>query len=96
MSLIGYSPWGGKESDTAERLCFHFHFGFFGKDKYFQWKIIVLQALKLLVTQYPTYKKIKQFSSETNFLALLLCVKIYCCVHYVKDLKYDDSCVGIP
>ena len=24
-SLVGYSPWGGKESDTTERLHFHFH-----------------------------------------------------------------------
>ena len=24
-SLVGYSPWGGKESDMTERL--HFHFG---------------------------------------------------------------------
>ena len=23
---VGYSPWGGKESDTIERLHFHFHF----------------------------------------------------------------------
>ena len=22
----GYNPWGLKESDTTERLCFHFHF----------------------------------------------------------------------
>ena len=27
-SLAGYSPWGRKESDTAERLHFHFHLGF--------------------------------------------------------------------
>ena len=25
-SLIGYSPWGSKESDTTERLHFHIHF----------------------------------------------------------------------
>ena len=25
-SLVGYSPWGGKESDTTERLHFHFSF----------------------------------------------------------------------
>ena len=25
-SLVGYSPWGRKESDTAEQLHFHFHF----------------------------------------------------------------------
>ena len=24
--LVGYSPWGGKESDTTERLDFHFYF----------------------------------------------------------------------
>ena len=23
--LVGYSPWGRKESDTIERLRFHFH-----------------------------------------------------------------------
>ena len=26
-SLVGYSPWGRKESDTIERLHFHFHQG---------------------------------------------------------------------
>ena len=25
-SLVGCSPWGGKELDTTERLHFHFHF----------------------------------------------------------------------
>ena len=25
---MGYSPWGHKESDTTERLHFHFHFLF--------------------------------------------------------------------
>ena len=25
-SLVGYSPWGQKESDTTEQLHFHFHF----------------------------------------------------------------------
>ena len=25
-SLVGYSPWGCKESDTTEQLHFHFHF----------------------------------------------------------------------
>ena len=25
QSLVGYSPWGRKESDTTERLHFHFH-----------------------------------------------------------------------
>ena len=25
-SLVGYSPWGRKESDTTERLHFHFYF----------------------------------------------------------------------
>ena len=24
-SLVGYSPWGHEESDTTERLHFHFH-----------------------------------------------------------------------
>ena len=27
-SLIGYSPWGRKESDATEGLHFHFHFSF--------------------------------------------------------------------
>ena len=29
-SLVGYNPWGRKESDTTERL--HFHFTFFLTD----------------------------------------------------------------
>ena len=28
-NLVGYSPWGRKESDTTERLHFHFHFGYY-------------------------------------------------------------------
>ena len=28
-SLVGYSPWGRRESDTTERIHFHFHFVFF-------------------------------------------------------------------
>ena len=31
-SLIGYSPWGGKESDMTEQL--HFHFTFFRKGQW--------------------------------------------------------------
>ena len=27
-SLVGYNPWGRKESDMTERLQFHFHFHF--------------------------------------------------------------------
>ena len=30
-SLIGYSPWGRKESDTTEWLHFHFHFQWMNK-----------------------------------------------------------------
>jgi len=26
-NLVGYSPWGHKESDTTEQLHFHFHLG---------------------------------------------------------------------
>ena len=26
-NLVGYSPWGGKESDTTERLTFSFSIG---------------------------------------------------------------------
>ena len=28
-SLVGYSPWGGRKSDTTEQLHFHFHFGLY-------------------------------------------------------------------
>ena len=30
-SLVGYSPWGRKQSDTTERLHFHFHFKLVGE-----------------------------------------------------------------
>ena len=30
-SLIGFSPWGCKESDRTERLHFHFHFSIFNR-----------------------------------------------------------------
>ena len=31
-SLVGYSPWGHKESDTTERLHFHFSFSCIGEE----------------------------------------------------------------
>ena len=31
-SLIGYSPWGRKESDTTEQIHFHFHGGSDGEE----------------------------------------------------------------
>ena len=30
-SLVGYSPWGGEESDTTERLHFHFSLSCIGE-----------------------------------------------------------------
>ena len=30
-SLVGYSPWGREESDTTERLYFHFSLSFIGE-----------------------------------------------------------------
>ena len=33
-SLVGYSPWGRKESDTTERL--HFHFSLKGRPEQLQ------------------------------------------------------------
>ena len=33
-SLIGYSSWGHKESDTTERLHFHFRFQFSSVDRW--------------------------------------------------------------
>ena len=32
-SLVGYSPWGGKESDTTEQLHFHLLFSLFRHTK---------------------------------------------------------------
>ena len=34
-SLVGYSPWGGKELDMTERLHFHFLFQFKKKVPFF-------------------------------------------------------------
>ena len=41
-SLVGYSPWGGKESDMTERLHFHFHFGHLGE-------------LRKIITQFSVF-----------------------------------------
>ena len=43
-SLVGYSPWGPEESDTTERLHFHFSLSCTGEGngnplQYFAWKI---------------------------------------------------------
>ena len=39
-SLIGYSPWGRKESDTTERLHFHFQ--------------TMVEVMKIMVTSFKT------------------------------------------
>jgi len=46
-SIVGYSPWGRKESDMTEQL--HFHFG--GKKKSFKMAVVILPTnddLKLI------------------------------------------------
>ena len=48
-SLVGYSPWGCKESDTAERL--HFHFNMLGQfhDKQFSFSISINKLQKQVI-----------------------------------------------
>ena len=54
-SLVGYSPWGREESDTTERLHFHFSFYKFLKclpnsDTYFSLILILLALASCLVS----------------------------------------------
>ena len=46
-SLVGYSPWGRKESDTIERLHFHFH-GFVHNDELFKTRVILPVKEKII------------------------------------------------
>ena len=46
-SLVGYSPWGHKESDTTERLHFHFHFVYSQSHRAIKtWELELLVALE--------------------------------------------------
>ena len=38
-SLVGYSPWGCKESDMTEQLHFHFHFSCGTRDHCSMWDL---------------------------------------------------------
>ena len=58
-SLVGYSPWGRKESDTAERL--HFHFSIYVKPSLLIYPspFIPLETISLFstsVTLFQFYK----------------------------------------
>ena len=50
-SLVGYSPWGSKESDPTERLHFHFHFFPMSKHLLISWlqspSAVILEAKKV-------------------------------------------------
>ena len=50
-SVVSYSPWGRKESDTTERL--HFHFT--------QWKYYTKNKMDLYVLVFLREKKKSQF-----------------------------------
>ena len=65
-SLVGYSPWGRKESDTTERA----HSSSSHKQK------SQLSALRLLVTRAP-FSLINETRLETDFIAYK-CVWCFC------------------
>ena len=46
-SLVGYSPWGRKESDTTERLHLHFH-SYYHSPTHYSWAETAL-GLKVLL-----------------------------------------------
>ena len=50
-SLAGYSPWGRKESDTTERLHFHFKYGigFHFVHSVFLSKLFLIHAYQFLM-----------------------------------------------
>ena len=54
-SLVGYSPWGPKESDTTERLQFHFHLS------------IPRVMSKTLLPDKNQNKSLKNFCCFSNF-----------------------------
>ena len=47
-SLVGYSPWGHKESDRTERLHFHFHINIFGSNETSWGQLITKWLMQLL------------------------------------------------
>ena len=51
-SLVGYSPWGHKESDTTERLTGHFSVSCIMYNE--KWAFLVAQLVKNLPTMQET------------------------------------------
>ena len=60
-SLVGYSPWGRKESDTTEQLTF--------SRSHFRWLIYFLPYLSLTKTNKNTTLKITGFRLPTQYHA---------------------------
>ena len=65
-SLIGYSPWGCKVSDTTERLCFHFHSAYKLKSR------VTIYSLDILLSQFGT----SPFSMIGSNCSFLTCTQI--------------------
>ena len=65
--LVGYSPWGHKESDTTEQLTLSstFHVSAGHLPPFFQ-----LHAPILCITQYPRYQDLENYISWSHFPAV--------------------------
>ena len=67
-SLVGYSPWGLKESDMTERL--HFHFTFFGMTKPGGCQVFGVSHRRM---ELPSF-----LSTDHTKQQLLLCHLLWC------------------
>ena len=56
-SLVGCSPWGREESDTTERLHFHFSFFAISLKKFFAGKLFFIYLLFMLTCNQFNYFK---------------------------------------
>ena len=50
-NLIGYSPWGHKESDTTKRLCFHFQSSC-------PWNRHIFSNVSIIISSSPVFSKL--------------------------------------
>ena len=78
--LVGYSPWGWKESDTTERLHFHFHFLSF-----FISKLLTLHSKECNDLDLVAFADLP-WNKDT--------VLLFCAVKYINtQALVEDACV---
>ena len=87
-NLVGYSPWGHRESDTIDPLstCFLLY------------RIMNMIFLCLLIIIYNCMHFIP-YQAHSNYISSLILIRIWCgCFHYayLKDKKLIQRLINVP